>query len=321
MNHANNAFSTRFAPPSEAVRSARLSTLEVVQETPQRDIRSVSVLLKATDETPVKTVLDHPSTPSSLPSLPPSPFQSIISRIPAPSVVLSAIQGQGQVAQQQEVILQSSTDLLHSLRIFLSNSRNIWSLSVILELFSVLYTIISWERYSISVAGKTVSFTYAPLETATTSYFWTVLLHWSIPSLIVPAIVGSLISFSHRPRPQELVSTSSGPPVSPPSAPFDPLSASISRLAIQWAYPFANLSAAQGRNVDPLGSNLRIWSASVSVAFAFAEAISGAPEVVVREVLRETQKRRTISYHEEDDDLSVVGSPRKQITTGEDEVD
>lgn len=321
MNHANNAFSTRFAPPSEPARSARLSVLEQVQETPQREIRSVSTFLKATDETPVKSAQEQPSTPSSLPPLPPSPFQSIISRIPAPSVVLSAIQSQAQVAQQQEIILQSSTDLLHSLRTFLSNSRNIWSLSVLLELFSVLYTIISWESYTIPLAGKSVTFTYPPLETVTDSYFWTVLLHWSIPSLFIPAIVGSLISFSHRPRPQE-PATRAGPTTPLPNAPFDPLSASISRLAIQLAYPYATLSASQGQSVDPLGSNLRLWSASVSVAFAFAEAISGAPEVVVREVLRETQKRKAISYHdEEDDDLSVVGSPRKQITTGEDEVD
>jgi hypothetical protein len=57
------------------------------------------------------------------------------------------------------------------------------------------------------------------------------------------------------------------------------LTASIVRLAAQAAYPYSTLfpSKAKERAIDVMGSNARLVAAGVGVAFAFAEAIAGAP--------------------------------------------
>lgn len=128
--------------------------------------------------------------------------------------------------------------------------------------------------------------------------------------MLVPAIAGILISFKPPPpttttAPQVTLSESreisriirdgdeeEGEERTAPAAlekprlavPFDPLTASIARLAAEVAYtypkygPFSLMSNASPtiESVDVLGSRWRIISASVGLAFAFAEAISGA---------------------------------------------
>lgn len=100
-----------------------------------------------------------------------------------------------------------------------------------------------------------------------TSAFWSVLLHWSIPTLIIPAILGSLISF----HPANAASARA-----PHVFPFDPLTASILRLAAQYGYPY-NVLNATIEGIDVIGPQWRILAAAVCVAFAFAEAIFTAP--------------------------------------------
>jgi hypothetical protein len=90
--------------------------------------------------------------------------------------------------------------------------------------------------------------------------FWMILAHWALPAIIIPWLVGTLVSFQPTP-----IST---------YAPFDPLSASIVRLAAQLAYPYTTLSV---KGVDVLGSRVRVLNAGVGLAFAFAEAIARAP--------------------------------------------
>lgn len=86
--------------------------------------------------------------------------------------------------------------------------------------------------------------------------------YWALPAVVLPAIVGYLISFS--------TGYQSG---------FDPLSASIVRVAANIAYdfPVMLLSDAEGLNevqsLDVLGVKWRTLTASVTLAFAFAEAI------------------------------------------------
>lgn len=76
------------------------------------------------------------------------------------------------------------------------------------------------------------------------------MLHWFLPSLFIPALAGTLISFH------------------PFSNKLDPLTAAITRLAAHVVYPY---------EVDPLGMQWRVMTASVGLAFAFAEVIVKAP--------------------------------------------
>lgn len=107
---------------------------------------------------------------------------------------------------------------------------------------------------------------------------WAILFHWAIPSLVVPAVVGTLISFSPANDKMD----------------FDPLTASIVRLAAEGVYPYERFpvkmtSTIPGQaTVDVLGLRWRVVAASLGVAFAFAEAITGAPKAIVRE-LKEIQ--------------------------------
>ena len=108
---------------------------------------------------------------------------------------------------------------------------------------------------------------------------WNVLLHWFIPTLLVPSIVGTLVSFSPA--------KSEGNTME-----FDPLTASIVRLAAQAVYPYERfpLQSTQGllkgvvSDVDVLGLRWRLVAASMGVAFAFAEAIGSAPKLIVQEM-------------------------------------
>lgn len=74
-------------------------------------------------------------------------------------------------------------------------------------------------------------------------------------------------------------------------APFDPLTASIIRLAAQVGYPYTFIASRTGLvGLDVLGSNWRILSASVGLAFAFAEAIAGAPQLFAKTLIREQRR-------------------------------
>jgi len=168
--------------------------------------------------------------------------------------------------------LQQGSDMLLTLRVFLSNSRNIWSLTALFELLFILYAIIPWANVEVPLSTAasskdySVALPYPPLAAFQQKAFWKTLGHWSLPALFIPALFGTLISF--RPTPQ--LSSSS---THIPNLPFDPLTASIIRLAAQIAYPFATVEK-RLQGVDVLGWRWRVLGAGVGVAFAFAEAIS-----------------------------------------------
>jgi hypothetical protein len=71
--------------------------MEVIAEaTPVKDARDVSKVLKSSTifDSPVRenALATIPTTPSSLPPLPPSPERSILSRIPQPSALIQSVQ-------------------------------------------------------------------------------------------------------------------------------------------------------------------------------------------------------------------------------------
>ena len=120
------------------------------------------------------------------------------------------------------------------------------------------------------------------------------LLHWAVPTLIIPAFVGSVISFNPANTPS--------PAETPSATPFDPLTASIIRLAAQVGYPYTLIASRTDLvGLDVLGSNWRVLSASVGLAFAFAEAIARAPRLFAKTLI---QEQRYIECNSIEDECS-----------------
>ncbi|KDR74156.1 hypothetical protein GALMADRAFT_212311 [Galerina marginata CBS 339.88] len=327
--------SSRFAPSEPTIEKPRSSTgrritaLDPIREaTPVKDLRDVSTFLKhpfsPLESTP-NTSPRHgePITPSSLPPLPPSPSpaKSIVQHLPNTAEVRAAVQ-----VKQQEV-LQNGFELLIALRAFLSNSRNIWSLTSVFELLYILANIIPWQSAQVPISprgdtGPTVSLTYPPSSIFTTYTFWAVILHWAIPTLIVPTLVGCIISFNPSNAPSKAKLLAHAHHIKDTTsavAPLDPLTASIIRLAAQTAYPYAAIGTRTNVvGLDVLGSNWRVLSASVGLAFSFAEAISGAPQVVAEALIRDQSKPR-IEFNLDHDEREATPTRRALMAREEEE--
>lgn len=90
--------------------------------------------------------------------------------------------------------------------------------------------------------------------------------HWTLPTVVLPAIAGFLISFN-RDRPAN-------------SFAFNPLTAAITCVAANLAYSFPAPEGpiASITSTDVLGVQLRVWAASLNLAFAVADAIGRRPQ-------------------------------------------
>ncbi|KAG0707180.1 hypothetical protein DFH29DRAFT_897369 [Suillus ampliporus] len=175
-------------------------------------------------------------------------------------------------------------------RAVLSDSTNIWFLTALLELLYVLYMVIPWQIAELASGSRSqfyLAIPYPPAQTFLQLSFWTVLFHWSVPTILIPLVFGLLVSF----HPANSTSVRI-----PRVLALDPLSASIARLAAHVVYPFQTLDASL-QGVDVIGQRWRLLTASVVVAFAFAEAIFSAPSAFAesRTRLRAGTPRRTIA--------------------------
>ncbi|KAF5353563.1 hypothetical protein D9756_008095 [Leucocoprinus leucothites] len=285
-----------FAEPKPPSRVGRRSgPLEPVAEvaTPAKDLREVSAFLKRpvspVESTPIKSpqrVNEEAivPTPSSLPPLPPSSPVS-----PAKSIIQITTEVATKVQEiKPQDLIHHGQESLYSVRQYLSDSRHILSLTALYELLYILYTVIPWKSTQIPISPKgtlTFPLTYPPVSTFQTSAFWTVLFHWFIPTLLLPSLLANLISFN--PTLTHLRDTHKDALIA-----FDPLTASIIRLAAHIAYPYASLDLQSGvYGLDVLGFKLRVWSASLGLAFAFAETISGAPNAFAQSLRRDSSRR------------------------------
>jgi hypothetical protein len=141
-----------------------------------------------------------------------------------------------------------------------------------------------------------------------------VILHWAVPTLIIPAFIGSIISFN----PANTPSPAESPSVTP-IATFDPLTASIIRLAAQVGYPYAFIaSRTELVGLDVLGSNWRVLSASVGLAFAFAEAIADAPQLFAKTLI---QEQRHIEFNSIEDEGYFPPPLNQRALMAEEETD
>lgn len=128
----------------------RVTALDPVREsTPVTDLRDVSMYLKhplsPTNSTPNQSPRPiDVTTPSSLPPLPPSPVGSSAEQAPNMLTVNVAIPQ----IPRHDIILRSR-EHLSDVRTFLSNSRNIWSLTAVLEIFLVVCKIVPWTTVQV----------------------------------------------------------------------------------------------------------------------------------------------------------------------------
>ncbi|KAF7356804.1 SAP domain-containing protein [Mycena venus] len=294
----------RSVQPVSRVESRKaVVVLNPVRESTPVDNRDVSAYLKSNPFSP--------GTPSSLPPLPESADvsmevvradRSIIDHLPLSRPDVSLVVQR--IKESEENARRSANEGLIAFRGFLSNSRNIWSLTAVFELLFILYTIIPWQTYNLNLGRTTFALPYPPSYTLSYPGFIPTLTHWFIPTLVLPALLGTLISFSPA-----------TPTPSPTRAiPFDPLTASIIRLALQFAYNPAT-PPTPGPGVgplyaqDPLGVRLRVLNAAVGLAFSFAEAIKGAPAVWAKELLARKD--------DEADSEDVLVPGRRALTTEE----
>ncbi|KAJ7026286.1 hypothetical protein C8F04DRAFT_1125633 [Mycena alexandri] len=299
----------RSVQPPSRVESRKVVVMHPVRESTPVDNRDVSAYLKSNPFSP--------GTPSSLPPLPESADvsmemvhaeRSIIDHLPLSRPdVGAAVQ---RFKETEENARRSANEGLIAFRGFLSNSRNIWSLTAVFELLFILYTITPWQTYNFALGRTTFAIPYPPTYTLGYPGFIPTLTHWFVPTLLLPAILGTVISFSPA-----------APTPSPTrSVPFDPLTASIIRLALQFAYnpatpptPGTGLGPVYAQDV--LGVRLRVLNAGVGLAFAFAEAIKGAPAVWAKELL--LQRKDDDTEGSEAD----AGPRRRALTTEETVVD
>ena len=113
--------------------------MEPVREsTPvEEDNRNVSSLLG-------RFGISSPSSADNSRALITSPAKSLRDMVPNPDAALSIVK------QSREQVLQQGSEKLLTLRTFLSNSTNIWSLTALFELLFILYQIIPWAYIDVS---------------------------------------------------------------------------------------------------------------------------------------------------------------------------
>lgn len=138
----------------------------------------------------------------------------------------------------------------------LSNSSNIFIVTAFLEFASIIYNI----HFNNFFGVPPLTQSFEPIARATT--FATG--NWALATVLVPFLAGYLVSFS------------------PAQGSFDPLSASILRLAANYVWVFPNMAFLNVEKIVPtksvetldvLGVKWRLVSAAVTLAFAFSEAI------------------------------------------------
>ncbi|KIL56482.1 hypothetical protein M378DRAFT_89238 [Amanita muscaria Koide BX008] len=277
-----NSMGDSDAKPSDAKsKDDKKASLEPIDEaTATSEMRDISVYLKKPPLSPPEVTSTKSTTPlRSEPSK--SPARSSPSKQPKKPVQHLKLSPR-QIAvptllAKQESLVRNGTELLIAIRTLLSNSRNIWSLTAIVDLLFILYGVLPSNVFTVPLTSNVypIHIYYPPLLLLfKTQVFWLVLFHWFTPTLLIPAVFGNLVSFT----PGEAISSGHATQV----IPFDPLTASIVRLAAQIAYPYTLMETRVGiLGLDVLGFQWRVLNASIGVAFAFAEAIAIAPRVFV----------------------------------------
>ncbi|KAG8753479.1 hypothetical protein FRC14_006007 [Serendipita sp. 396] len=186
---------------------------------------------------------------------PPSPVRALIANVDAAiSNAIPDAQALVQVAEKTGSKLQARlVTTFDRSREFLSNATNIASVTVLFEFLFILYVMVPWQYYELPVdkpgSSGAVSIPYPPISYLLSGHLYKQLVYWSLPTVVVPQIAGSLISFST------------------PRKDVDPLSAGIVKLALAIIMD-ESWFAVQGRTIG----QWRVVGSAASLAFALAEA-------------------------------------------------
>ncbi|KAF8311788.1 uncharacterized protein EI90DRAFT_3138011 [Cantharellus anzutake] len=198
-----------------------------------------------------KAVAHALSTPSRIP-LPPSPIKLIQDfsakvRPEIDAVVANAARAKDQLGIETSRILAKT-------KMFLSDSANLTSITVLWELFFLVmaFTPVEYTPFqlppSISKVPYTVNVPHPPMTLIYWETLFILLAKWSLPTLIIPQATGKLVAFSDR-------------------RDIDPLTSSIARLVCVLSLPWVVAE-------ELLSLNTRILAASTALAFAVAEALN-----------------------------------------------
>lgn len=282
--------------PKHTRSTRRFNALDIVCEsTPVPEAREVSMMLKKVPVSPEAGALQiettqTPATRNADEAPLSAAPKSVLRAIPTPSVE----QAVGSLKRVRTDANQAAKQLLFSSRTVLSSSTNIWWISMVLELLYILYVVIPWKTVEflplqiIGVNNFHIFISYAPLATFGSPTFWTILIHWAIPTVVIPALAGSLVSFQPGNSPSARV---------PHTLYFDPLTASVIRVAVHYAYPYDAFKS-RVECVDILGAQWRLLHASVVAALAFAEAVAVAPRAYAESKLRRTGAPKRLTMGE-----------------------
>ncbi|KAF8318028.1 hypothetical protein DL93DRAFT_2030375, partial [Clavulina sp. PMI_390] len=193
-----------------------------------------------------------PVTPSRV-ALPPSPavfLSNAIQRFrPSTELVVANFN------QASQAVGEESDKALSFTQEFMSNSMNIARVSAVCELAILLYTAVPVFYYKLVLPAERVGFKapytlqvpYPSGQTLLSKDFSVLLVAWLIPTVVLPYIAGTLISFRNRDS-------------------VDEISAGIVRLA-------SAVATSYGIPESVLSSKTRIISAATALSFAVAEIL------------------------------------------------
>jgi len=191
------------------------------------------------------------STPSRIP-LPPSPIKliqdlSVKVRPELDTVLANATRTRDQLGIEADKILAKT-------KLFLSDSPNLTSITILWELILLLATFTPVEYTPFQFASPvsedhyTVNIPHPPMILAFWEALFFLLAKWSFPTLIIPQMTGRVVGFSDR-------------------RDIDPLTSSIARLVCVLSIPW-------GIPEEFLSIKTRVLAASTALAFAMAEALN-----------------------------------------------
>ncbi|KIY53363.1 hypothetical protein FISHEDRAFT_68969 [Fistulina hepatica ATCC 64428] len=291
--------------PTSRMNHRKPPSLERVVEVPPvfsiplKEVSEVSMIPKASPETVVSeephtddaTFEARPNsilaslTPSRIPLPISAPISTIMSlRRAAPEAAAAAVVAltpQGPAQPDEKA-------LLRVLRQYASSSRNIWWLAALFELVFLFSHVIQLRPLSDPLNPRPASIILADVGRT----FWEhspILGHWILTSVIIPIFFGTIMSFNPLSRSSSKDNLS-----------LDAVTASIVRLALQVGYPFPTYVASPGtfaRTSDVIGKDMRILSASVVVAFAFADSIVSATQAIAASITTDRESLAVDKSH------------------------
>ncbi|KIJ25720.1 hypothetical protein M422DRAFT_38512 [Sphaerobolus stellatus SS14] len=210
---------------------------------------------------------------------------------PIPSAVRSAASAIGRdatvliqrVKEQERSLTLEGRRMVQKTQAFLSDASNIYTMTLLFEMTIMLWAVV--PTTSITFGGKPavpppppgatpaappspgLTLHYPSPHFFLTSTLWVLLGKWLVPTCVIPMFFGALISFNNLASIPSVSAASSPDTYRPsPARDLDPVTIGIMRVAFTAA---SNWGVAD----DVLPWHWRLISASVSAAFAFAEAI------------------------------------------------